>query len=139
MSTAEQARALAERAPAVVVVGDAILDVWLAGEAGRLCREAPAPVVSVHSRRAAAGGAANTAVNLAALGARTRLVAAVGADHTGDELRALLEESGVDTSCLVAGPQTVVKHRVLAADQLMVRYDEGEARGPDPGTGAALA
>lgn len=139
MTTADLAERLAGHGPRVAVVGDAILDVWLAGEAGRLCREAPAPVVSVRSRRAAAGGAANTAANLAALGARTTLIAAVGRDHPGEELRALLAESDVDVSCLVDGPQTVVKHRVIAADHLMVRYDEGEAAERDPALGRAVA
>ncbi|MFC7614891.1 D-glycero-beta-D-manno-heptose 1-phosphate adenylyltransferase [Actinokineospora soli] len=124
--TADLPAALAARRPRIVVVGDAILDVWLEGDAGRLCREAPAPVVSVHTRHAAAGGAANTAVNLAALGADTALVAAVGPDQPGAELRDLLDKSGVDTSGIVLAEQTVVKHRVIAADHLMVRYDEGE-------------
>ncbi|MGX7828454.1 D-glycero-beta-D-manno-heptose 1-phosphate adenylyltransferase [Actinokineospora sp. 24-640] len=136
--TPDLPRALAARRPKVVVLGDAILDVWLEGEAGRLCREAPAPVVSVHSRHAAAGGAANTAVNLAALGAETALVAAVGADAAGAELRELLQASGVDTSELVACHQSVVKHRVLAADHLMVRYDEGEAQNHGQDTADAL-
>ncbi|MGW5054026.1 D-glycero-beta-D-manno-heptose 1-phosphate adenylyltransferase [Actinokineospora sp. NPDC004072] len=137
--TADLPRALAARRPRIAVVGDAILDVWLEGDAGRLCREAPAPVVSVHSRHAAAGGAANTAVNLAALGAEATLVAAVGPDQAGGELRELLAAAGVGVDHLVVGPQTVVKHRVLAADHLMVRYDEGEVAEHDEPTCRAIA
>ena len=137
--TADLPAALAGRGLRIVIVGDAILDEWLAGDAGRLSREAPAPVVSVHSRHAAAGGAANTAVNVAALGADAVLVAAIGPDHSGAELRDLLESSGVDTSGLVLTAQTVVKHRVIAADHLMVRYDEGEAQEHDDDTCRAIA
>ncbi|WP_280487536.1 PfkB family carbohydrate kinase, partial [Nocardia farcinica] len=64
----------------VVVLGDAVLDVWKWGRCERLCREAPVPVVDVHRDSAVPGGAGNTAANLAALGARTRLVGLVGAD-----------------------------------------------------------
>ncbi|HXL11668.1 MAG TPA: hypothetical protein VN955_09750, partial [Gemmatimonadales bacterium] len=45
----------------VVVVGDAMLDIYLAGDAERISPEAPVPVVTVHTRRAALGGAANVA------------------------------------------------------------------------------
>ena len=51
-------------------VGDPILDGWWRGRTERMSREAPAPVVEVFERRHVPGGAANTAVNLAALGAQ---------------------------------------------------------------------
>ncbi len=35
----------------VVVIGEAMLDTYLDGRAGRLCREAPAPIVAVESRK----------------------------------------------------------------------------------------
>ena len=40
----------------VVVVGDAMLDIYLAGDAERISPEAPVPVVTVHTRRSALGG-----------------------------------------------------------------------------------
>ena len=74
----------------VVVVGDAMLDIYLAGDAERISPEAPVPVVTVHTRRAALGGAANVAANVAAIGAECRLVAVIGDDARGDSLRAEL-------------------------------------------------
>ena len=59
-----------DREPLVVVIGDCILDRWTVGEAERVSREAPAPVVRVTETIAVPGGAANTAVNARALGAR---------------------------------------------------------------------
>jgi rfaE bifunctional protein kinase chain/domain/rfaE bifunctional protein nucleotidyltransferase chain/domain len=119
---------LAEQRPRVLVVGDMILDEWLTGNAERLCREAPAPVVAVASRAVAPGGAANTAVNLAALGAEVRMVSAVGDDDSGRELLAALAESGVDTSLVVVEPnrRTTAKRRVVAGDQVLVRLDDGD-------------
>src|SRR5437762_13519799 len=62
----------------VVVVGDAMLDIYLAGDAERIAPEAPVPVVTVHRRRAALGGAATAAATVAAIGAECRLVAVIG-------------------------------------------------------------
>ena len=53
----------------VVVIGEAMLDRYVLGTSGRLCQEAPVPVVAWRAARDAAGGAANTAVNVRQLGA----------------------------------------------------------------------
>src|SRR6267378_2432838 len=53
----------------IVVVGDAMLDVYLVGEVDRVSPEAPVPVVTVHASRHGLGGAANVAANVAAVGA----------------------------------------------------------------------
>ena len=89
--------ALLKAAPSVevLVLGDAVLDGWLSGPTTRLSREAPVPVVDVRSEEYAAGGAANTAVNLAALGARVRFLSVVGDDEDGVLLRRVLREAGV--------------------------------------------
>ena len=71
----------------VVVLGDAMLDRYLLGDTDRLSPEAPVPVVTVSETRAALGGAANVAANVAAIGARCHLVATAGDDRTvlGDQ------------------------------------------------------
>ncbi len=83
------------------------------------------PVVEVEQASAAAGGAANTAANLAALGADVALVSVVGADSDGARLRRLLTERGVATDCMLveAGRTTVAKRRILADGALVARYD----------------
>ncbi|MFY1688403.1 D-glycero-beta-D-manno-heptose 1-phosphate adenylyltransferase [Plantactinospora sp. WMMB782] len=112
----------------VLVVGDAMLDEWRFAESDRLCREAPAPVLTLRRRLTAAGGAANTAVNLTALGGRAALVAPVGADVAGDELHDCLDRAGVwDRTISQPGRPTPVKRRLLAADQILLREDEGDA------------
>ncbi len=112
----------------VLVIGDAMLDEWRFAETERLCREAPAPVLTLRRRLTAAGGAANTAVNLTALGGRAALVAPVGADVAGDELHDCLDRAGVwDRTVTQQGRPTPVKRRILAGDQILVREDEGDA------------
>ncbi|QLQ38970.1 D-glycero-beta-D-manno-heptose 1-phosphate adenylyltransferase [Micromonospora robiginosa] len=113
----------------VLVVGDAMLDEWRFAESERLCREAPAPVLTLRRRISAAGGAANTAVNIAALGGRAALVAPVGADVAGDELHDCLDRAAVwDRTASQPGRPTPVKRRMLAGNQILLREDSG---GPD--------
>ncbi|MFI5835549.1 D-glycero-beta-D-manno-heptose 1-phosphate adenylyltransferase [Micromonospora sp. NPDC051300] len=113
----------------VLVVGDAMLDEWRFAESERLCREAPAPVLTLRRRISAAGGAANTAVNVAALGGRAALVAPVGADVAGDELHDCLDRASVwDRTVSQPGRPTPVKRRMLAGNQILLREDSG---GPD--------
>jgi D-beta-D-heptose 7-phosphate kinase / D-beta-D-heptose 1-phosphate adenosyltransferase len=121
----------------LLVVGDAILDVWTSGRASRLCREAPVPVVAVDDRRELPGGAANAALNAAGLGARVSLVSVVGGDLAGTALRERLTAAGVDAGGLVVQPgrSTLVKRRVVADGQLLVRLDEGDET-PLPGRAA---
>ena len=82
----------------VVVVGDAMLDVYLVGEVDRVSPEAPVPVVTVHASRHGLGGAANVAANVAALGAECRLVAVVGQDARGTSVRSELDDLNLSTS-----------------------------------------
>lgn len=111
----------------VLIVGDAMLDEWRFADSDRLCREAPAPVLTLRRRISAAGGAANTAVNVAALGGRAVLVAPVGADVAGDELHDCLDRAGVwDRTVNQPGRPTPVKRRMLAGNQILLREDSGD-------------
>ena len=80
----------AARQHRIAIVGDAMLDVYLRGDVDRISPEAPVPVVRVRDRKLALGGAANVAQNVAAVGAGSELVAAVGADAGGRLLREML-------------------------------------------------
>lgn len=126
MITADLVRTVTGGHPLVVVIGDVILDGWVSGDAARMTREAPVPVVEVSERRFAAGGAANTAQNLAALGADVRLVGVVGVDDAADRLLSLLASGGVDVSWMVRHPSvvTAAKTRVVSGDQVIVRVDD---------------
>jgi rfaE bifunctional protein kinase chain/domain len=117
----------------IVVLGDAMLDVYLAGEVDRISPEAPVPVVTVHGRRHALGGAANVAANVAAIGAEGRLVAVIGDDTRGDSLRAELAQARLADGYLTvaAARPTTSKTRVVARGQQMLRIDE-EVEEPIP-------
>jgi D-beta-D-heptose 7-phosphate kinase/D-beta-D-heptose 1-phosphate adenosyltransferase len=110
----------------IVVVGDAMLDVYLVGDADRVSPEAPVPVVTVHASRHALGGAANVAANVAAIGAECRLVAVIGADARGESVKTELGDDKLGTQYLVTDPSrpTTSKTRVVARGQQMLRIDE---------------
>ena len=111
----------------IVVVGDAMLDVYLSGDVERISPEAPVPVVRVRERRHALGGAANVAQNVVAIGASCELVAAVGADRGGEILRGMLDELGIGSAALVAvSRSTTQKTRIVARSQQLLRVDEEE-------------
>lgn len=109
----------------VVIVGDAMLDVYLRGDVDRISPEAPVPVVRVRDRKLALGGAANVAQNVAAMGAGCDLVAVVGDDLPGQTLRERLDAGGMQSRSLVTVARpTTTKTRVMARSQQLVRFDE---------------
>jgi len=123
----------AARGRRVVVVGDAMLDVYLRGDVERISPEAPVPVVRVRERRDALGGAANVAQNVLAVEAQCSLVAAVGADRAGERLREMLHEFGGVTDALVTVPRpTTTKTRLVARAQQLLRFDEEDDADLDP-------
>jgi len=121
-------RSLLERMAAarIVVLGDAMLDVYLSGDAERISPEAPVPVVAVRTRRCGPGGAANVAANVRAIGADCQLVAIVGDDPQADGLRAMLKRTGLQDKHIVVaeGRPTTSKTRITARGQQVVRIDE---------------
>jgi D-beta-D-heptose 7-phosphate kinase/D-beta-D-heptose 1-phosphate adenosyltransferase len=107
-----------------LVAGDAMLDEYWFGDAARISPEAPVPVVKRGSTERRPGGAANVALNVAALGGRASLCAVVGEDENGRTLEGLLEAEHVECR-LVRSPTipTLHKLRVLARSQQLIRLD----------------
>lgn len=109
----------------VLVIGDAMLDVYLRGTVDRISPEAPVPVVRVDERRFALGGASNVAQNVSALGAGCDMVAVIGDDSGGATLRAHLNAAHIrERSLVTIGRPTTTKTRVMARSQQLVRFDE---------------
>jgi D-beta-D-heptose 7-phosphate kinase/D-beta-D-heptose 1-phosphate adenosyltransferase len=110
----------------VLVAGDLMLDRYWSGDVDRISPEAPVPIVRKVGAFGVPGGAANTACNVAALGARVTLFGVTGQDEAGAELRAMLSQRGIDCAHLsvAAGRPTTVKLRIVAHDQQIVRIDE---------------
>lgn len=108
----------------LLVAGDVMLDRYWHGDTGRISPEAPVPVVRVGSTEDRAGGAANVALGLAALGARALLAAPVGTDEAADVLEAILDRAGIESAWQRSpGAVTTTKLRVISQHQQMIRLD----------------
>jgi len=129
--------ALAEsgwRNPAVLVVGDVMLDQYVWGEVERISPEAPVPVVRATTRDERPGGAANVAMNLAQLGACVTLAGFAGGDPEQQRLESLLAEQGIEPHFTAApNAPTTTKLRILSGHQQIMRLDT-ESRTSHPGS-----
>ena len=110
----------------VLVVGDVMVDRYFLGDVTRISPEAPVPIVEWKKQEDKLGGAANVALNVAALGASVFLCGVVGKDHDSEYFFKLLEENGIDGDLIGQSslrPMTV-KTRVIANKQHLLRLDK---------------
>jgi rfaE bifunctional protein kinase chain/domain len=124
-------RASAKR---ILVIGDLMLDEFVWGKVGRISPEAPVPVVQVTGESFVPGGAANVARNLRKFTKRVNVAGMVGNDHSGDRLRDVLAEQKIDILNSTAGKnfRTIVKSRIIALHQQVVRVDREQIASPSP-------
>ncbi|NEV60629.1 bifunctional D-glycero-beta-D-manno-heptose-7-phosphate kinase/D-glycero-beta-D-manno-heptose 1-phosphate adenylyltransferase HldE [Thiorhodococcus minor] len=108
-----------------------MLDRYWTGATRRISPEAPVPVVHVEQVEDRPGGAANVALNLAALGADTALVGVTGADAAADLLAERLSSQGIRAR-LHRRPDvpTITKLRVLSHHQQLIRLDFEQSLAP---------
>ena len=128
-------RVEAMRGRRLLVLGDAMLDRYIWGQASRVSPEAPVLVVEAERETERLGGAANVASNACALGAESLLVGAVGADPSAEILKGALDRAGVSSAHLLvrASVPTILKTRIVAHQQQVLRVDHERKMdlGPD--------
>ena len=108
----------------VLVIGDVMLDRYWHGATSRISPEAPVPVVHVRKSEERAGGAANVALNTAALGVQTRLIGVTGNDEAAALLEAQMSAAGIACSFQkIADTATITKLRVISRHQQLIRLD----------------
>lgn len=112
----------------LLVAGDLMLDRYWSGPTQRISPEAPVPVVRVGRDESRPGGAANVALNLAALGANASVIGVVGRDPGATSLTNQLKRVGVEVDFIEA-PRlpTITKLRVLSRNQQVIRLDFEES------------
>lgn len=115
----------------ILVVGDLILDQYIYGDAERISPEAPVPVLRAVERGQAAGGSANVAACLQALGVEVSCCGLLGDDAHGAILSKLLADLGADCAGVVqiARRPTTTKTRLVGLAQhrhrqQLLRLDE---------------
>ena len=114
----------------LLIVGDSIADKFLYGSISRVSREAPVFILRHELTETVPGGAANCALNVAALGANVSLISLAGNDEAGIALRDKLSTAGVNVDKLILSEkvQTTTKVRILAGHahankQQVIRVD----------------
>jgi D-beta-D-heptose 7-phosphate kinase/D-beta-D-heptose 1-phosphate adenosyltransferase len=110
----------------VLVVGDVMVDHYVSGKVSRVSDEAPVPIVQVSDERWTAGGAANVAANIAALGGKALLVGVTGSDPVASTLAGIVGAlGGMVEAHLVADAArpTTLKTRYMGGQHQMVRVD----------------
>jgi D-beta-D-heptose 7-phosphate kinase/D-beta-D-heptose 1-phosphate adenosyltransferase len=118
----------------VLIVGDAMLDKFIAGRVTRISPEAPVPVVMFDHESHRLGGAANVAHNVTALGGRATLVAVSGQDDTAAMLASACREAGIAPVLIgdSSRPTTTKVRIVTERNQQVARVDyemDGEITG----------
>lgn len=110
----------------ILVIGDVMVDAYVEGSVNRVSPEAPVPIVNLKDQTRRLGGAANVALNLAALGATPVLTSVIGKDTGGADLLSLMKESGMVTSGMEQSTarKTTVKTRVIGNHQQLLRIDD---------------
>lgn len=112
----------------VLVIGDVMLDHDWYGDTSRISPEAPVPVVRVRGTDKRPGGAANVAMNVAALGAQSILAGLVGEDDSAAILEQQLADAGVRSRLVhLQDIRTITKMRVLSRHQQLLRLDIEES------------
>lgn len=109
----------------IAVIGDLILDEYLEGEVQRISPEAPVPVHLVKSTIHTAGGAGNSARNIALSGGHVSLFSVWGDDEGAGILKKILSDDGIDLSGVLTADDrpTIRKTRVTAGSQQLLRLD----------------
>jgi D-beta-D-heptose 7-phosphate kinase/D-beta-D-heptose 1-phosphate adenosyltransferase len=118
----------------ILVIGDLMLDEFVWGKVGRISPEAPVPVVEVTGESFYPGGAANVARNLREFIGSVAVIGLIGSDRGGRQLRELLAEQKIDMADAVEDSSfpTIVKTRIIARNQQIVRVDREQPRSPTP-------
>jgi D-beta-D-heptose 7-phosphate kinase/D-beta-D-heptose 1-phosphate adenosyltransferase len=113
--------------PRILVIGDLIVDVYIHGNTNRISPEAPIPILLKDASCSFLGGAANVALNLAALGCGVSFISLA----SSDQQQLLVEKwriHGRDVFPTLLQPfpecKAPVKTRFYADGQCMLRVDE---------------
>lgn len=115
----------------VLCIGDVVLDRFVMGDVPSISREAPVPVFRWQSERKMLGGVGNVVANLRALGVETTLIARVGKDAEGTQIRQLLDQVGASYRLIESMVvPTIQKTRFVAKGHHLLKVDRDGERAP---------
>ena len=109
----------------IAVLGDIMIDHYIIGNVSRISPEAPVPILEGLTDEYRLGGAANVALNISTLDAKTYLIGVIGDDINSSIVMNLLQEQNIDVSLIIKDKErpTTIKSRITARKQQIVRVD----------------
>ncbi len=114
----------------LLVIGDTIIDQYVACDALGMSAEAPVVVVRELDTREYAGGAAVVALHVSALGAKCRFISVVGQDNNADLVSQDLDRLNVEYTLIEDSSRpTTFKIRYLVENQKMFRVSRLKEHG----------
>ena len=110
----------------VLVVGDVVMDRYVMCDALGVASESPMLGLVERGEECYVGGAAIVARHVAALGARSFLLAAGGDDGSSRRTREVLTAEGIDVHLVPSRPAIVEKTRYLVEDNKLLKVERGQ-------------
>ena len=108
-----------------LIVGDSMLDEYVAGNVKNISQEAPVPIVEVYNSNYTLGGAANVAKNIHKLGARCTLIGVIGRDLNAQLFLEKLAEENIEWLGIASENRvTTKKTRIIGNSRQIVRLDK---------------
>ncbi len=107
----------------ILVIGDVMLDKYYFTDIERLSPEAPIPIARYISEKNILGGAANVALNVNNLSAKTYLLGEVGVDSDASTITKILKDNEIDFIPVISHKKTISKIRILSKSSQLLRLD----------------
>lgn len=110
----------------ILVIGDAMLDIYYMGKVTKISAEAPVPVFETLIEKYYPGGASNVAALLSQLMQEVTLLSVIKQDLYGEKLFNLLEQMQIDVSHMLydANRMTTAKIRLIDGISQLFRVDK---------------
>jgi D-beta-D-heptose 7-phosphate kinase/D-beta-D-heptose 1-phosphate adenosyltransferase len=120
----------------ILVFGDLMLDEHIWAKVSRISPEGPVPIADVQTISHVPGGSGNVAANIKTLGGEPFLVGIIGKDSSGSKLKKALKALKINTNSIIesATRPTILKSRIIASQQQVVRVDRELKTDPDKET-----
>ncbi|BAP58557.1 D-glycero-beta-D-manno-heptose-7-phosphate kinase [Candidatus Tachikawaea gelatinosa] len=108
----------------IITIGDIILDLYWSGNIKNKSSETASSIVKIKNVEERPGGAANVAMNIASLNAKSHLIGIIGDDDSGEILKSKLLKNNVFFDYInIKSNSTIKKLRIIANDKQLIRVD----------------
>ena len=109
----------------ILIVGDVMLDDYIVGDVNRISPEAPVPIINITSRYARLGGAANVALNIKSLGAKSILCSVIGNDKKSEHFLDIMRQDNLSAQGIIKSKDRILttKYRAIGNNMQLLRLD----------------